>query len=189
MFELEEHGRKPGYNEYVFATHRAFRKNMKNPPGLVGPEHTKIDGYLPSGKLLDKLAGVGNHLYGSGDFENPDSLTPSMKTAGIWARGNEKMLFMTEYGKLKDAEKEDCIKLGQIILNAFLHGGVSAYWHWDLFWYDMPLSLCSSEPVYRLSKLLTFVHFAKTTNCLSALTGELGRAREVLVRTQMSNLN
>jgi O-glycosyl hydrolase len=132
-FEQEEQDRLPGYNMLVHALHRLFRSELADPPGLIGPEHTKIDGYLPSGELLDKLEAVGNHLYGSGDFEQPDGLTPSMKTAGRWARDNNKDLFMTEYGKLKDAEPGDCLKLGQIIMNTLVHGGVSAYLHWDLF--------------------------------------------------------
>lgn len=135
MFEEEEKDKKPGYTEFVVATHNAFAEHLDVQPKLVGPEHTKIDGYLPSGELLDKLGAVGNHMYGSGSFEEPEGLLQSMKGAGKWARKNEKMLFMTEYGKLKDTEEDDCIKLGEIICNTFVHGGVSAYWHWDLFWY------------------------------------------------------
>jgi glucuronoarabinoxylan endo-1,4-beta-xylanase len=133
-FELEERRHSPGYNKLVFATHRLMHKEMRDPPGLVGPEHTKIDGYLPSGRLLEKLEAVGNHLYGSGDFEQPDSLLPSIRAAGKWAKANQKDLWCTEFGKLTDHETDDCLKLGQIVLNTLVLGGVSVYAHWDLFW-------------------------------------------------------
>lgn len=115
--------------------HDLFHKHLRTPPGLIGPEHTKIDGYLPSGKLLAKLEAVGNHLYGSGDFHNPDSLVPSIKTAGKWAQRNQvQELFMTEYGNLANHAEQDPIKLATIIHNTLVHGNVSAYLHWDLFW-------------------------------------------------------
>lgn len=134
-FDLHEHGSTPGYENLVFATHARMHKELRHPPGLVGPEHTKIDGFLPSGKLFDKLEVIGNHMYGSGDFESPDSLLPSIQTAGRWAKNNHKELWCTEFGKLKDHETWDPLKLGQIVLNTLVHGGVSAYAHWDLFWY------------------------------------------------------
>lgn len=128
-----------------------MHKALRHPPGLVGPEHTKIDGFLPSGKLFDKLEAIGNHMYGSGDFESPDSLLPSIQTAGRWAKGNHKELWCTEYGKLKDHEKWDPLKLGQIVLNTLVHGGVSVYSHWDLFWYaESALTVCNTSHVREL---------------------------------------
>lgn len=144
MFDLEEDEAtgKPGYHQLVSATYDLVNSCVHNPPGLIGPEHTEIDGYLPTGDLLEKLEAVGNHMYGSGyekgkkcdGFEFPESLIPSIKKAGCWAVENCKPLFMTEFGKLKDHEHGDPLKLGEVVLETFLNGGVSAYLHWDLFW-------------------------------------------------------
>lgn len=127
---------KAGYQELVEVTHDVLRCRLGDgAPGLVGPEHTEIDGYLPTGALLEKLECVGNHLYGSGyeqgekcdGFEKPSTLLGSIQAAGKWAAENCKPLFMTEFGKLSVHEHGDPLKLGQVVLETFLVGGVSAY--------------------------------------------------------------
>lgn len=57
VFDEEENvdERIPGYNQLVIAAHEKINCEVDDPPGLIGPEHVKIDGYLPTGDLLDKF--------------------------------------------------------------------------------------------------------------------------------------
>jgi glucuronoarabinoxylan endo-1,4-beta-xylanase len=125
----------PGYDRALQATHNLFRDRLSNPPGLVGPEHTGMDGILPGDGELDELEAVGNHMYASGEYDDPQSLATAIKLAGKWSkRTPNKDMFMTEYGKLTSHEPMDALKLASIIHKTLVHGDVTAYWHWDLFW-------------------------------------------------------
>jgi glucuronoarabinoxylan endo-1,4-beta-xylanase len=134
-FGAREDRNMPGYDKALQATHRLFQAQLPSPPGLVGPEHTGMDGMLPGEGELDELEAVGNHLYASGEYDNPDSLAAGIRMAGKWTKNQpNKEIFMTEYGKLKTHDANDAPKLAVIIHNTLVHGHVAAYWHWDLFW-------------------------------------------------------
>lgn len=82
-------------------------------------------------------------MYGSGyetgkecdGFERPYTLVSSLKNAGRWAAENEKQLFMTEFGKIRQLWSDlagitgdDCIFLGRLFVFCFTNFLSSMCW-------------------------------------------------------------
>jgi O-glycosyl hydrolase len=119
------------YQDAVEATRDAFRR-LSSPPSLVGPEHTSINGWLSSGKHLNALDVIGNHIYYGNESE--ESVTTAITETGKWSRKTGRVVWMTETAKLAEPERDDPIKLATRIHNCFVLGNMSAFLIWDLFW-------------------------------------------------------
>jgi O-glycosyl hydrolase len=125
------YGDEREYERAVLATRKALEK-LPSPPLLLGPEHTKVNGWLPSGVLLSTLDVVGQHMY-HGD-EPEDSVTRAIAETGKWSRKNQRDVWLTETANLAVCEREDPIRLATRIHNCFTVGSMSAFLVWDIFW-------------------------------------------------------
>jgi len=127
-----------GYNLAFEAVYQELASRMTDMPKLLvsdsfgcGASRVFID------EIIDPchVYGYAHHLYADGDFNNPDSFIPIMKSFA--AQYGDKPLFQTEYSGGSDIESiSTALNLACHMHNSLVHEGVCSYFYWTLFWGD-----------------------------------------------------
>ncbi len=126
-----------GYNEAFEALYQKLDSRMSEMPKLLAPETI---GFGSSQAYIDALTdanhvyGFAHHLYGDGDYNQPDSFVPDMQNYS--AQYGYKPLLQTEFAAASGVSFQAALIISRHIHNSLVYEGVSSYCYWDLFWGD-----------------------------------------------------
>jgi glucuronoarabinoxylan endo-1,4-beta-xylanase len=162
LFDIAQNSNHAGYRQAFEAVYQKLNSQMgPSMPKLLPPETAGFSGlssYI--GLLIDKshAYGYAHHLYnGGGSYSDPDGYIYSMTNFHNSYYGY-KPLMMTEFSKgVGDYDVTtfpEAMNLAQLMHNALVVEGVSAYIYWELFW-ESPKGLVSfpSFGTYRINPI------------------------------------
>lgn len=137
-FDPTENSSYPGYDVAFEAVYNELYSRMGTSmpkmwaPCTIGANQARnyIDALVNRG-LVDLVDGFVHHLYGDGDYNNPDSLISSMQNFGV--NYGYKPLHMDEYVGNGVPTFEMGLNFAWHIYNALYYEGVTTFFNWSLF--------------------------------------------------------
>ncbi|MGA2070221.1 MAG: carbohydrate binding domain-containing protein [Sedimentisphaerales bacterium] len=127
-----------GYDQAYEAVYQRLNSVMgPNMPKMLPPETVGFAGaqaYINALIDVNHLYGYAHHLYGDGDYNQPDSFIPGMQNfASMYGY---KPLLQTEYADLSGSVSDfnSAMNMALHIHNSLVYEGVCSYFYWDLFW-------------------------------------------------------
>jgi O-glycosyl hydrolase len=134
-----------GYDRAFEAAYNAiYARQGSNMPKMLAPETIGFGSSqayitaLNNRGQLDNIYGFSFHLYGDGEYTNPDGMIAGMENyAGNYGDTYNKPLIMTEYVQLSTTPNFDmALLMAWHIHNTLLHEGATSFYWWTLFRYS-----------------------------------------------------
>jgi glucuronoarabinoxylan endo-1,4-beta-xylanase len=136
-FRTTENSSYAGYDKAFEAVYNKLDGNVSPMPKMLAPETVGFGSSqafitaLNSRGQLPNIYGFSHHLYGDGDYNQPDAMIPGMQS--YHQNYGYKPLFQTEFGGGDPPTVEDAIFLAQLIHNCLVYEGVTSYFQWTSF--------------------------------------------------------
>jgi O-glycosyl hydrolase len=121
----------------VYDSIRTLPRRLNKQLKIIGPEALGI-GYGNFNNYMSNLDtalldGYAYHIYGQGNYENPDKdIIPILQD--ISAKWPNKPHIMTEFSWSNDKPEDNMTGIAWLIINHLVYGNLSAYIDWSLVW-------------------------------------------------------